>query len=59
MSQIFRSAAPADLLKLVADPVLAETLEPLEVAGTRVLRTDEDGEVAVVADRDGLSVVTR
>ncbi|MCB0895299.1 MAG: ComEC/Rec2 family competence protein [Nocardioidaceae bacterium] len=37
----------------------ATTLEPLEVAGTRVLRTDEDGEVAVVADRDGLSVVTR
>ncbi|WP_395657753.1 ComEC/Rec2 family competence protein [Nocardioides sp.] len=37
----------------------AETLEPLAATGTRVLRTDEDGDVAVVADGGGLSVATR
>lgn len=35
------------------------TVEPLRAAGTRVLRTDEDGAVAIVADGDGLSVATR
>ena len=35
-----------------------ETLEPLAAAGTRVLRTDRDGDVAVVEDGDGLSVAT-
>ena len=34
------------------------TLEPLAAAGTRVLRTDLDGAVAVVADDDGLAVET-
>jgi competence protein ComEC len=37
----------------------AETLEPLAAAGTQVLRTDRDGDVAVVEDGDGLSVATR
>jgi competence protein ComEC len=36
-----------------------EALEPLAAAGTQVLRTDRDGEVAVVEDGDGLSVATR
>ncbi|HEU5038692.1 MAG TPA: ComEC/Rec2 family competence protein [Nocardioides sp.] len=36
----------------------AGTLEPLAAAGTRVLRTDRDGAVAVVEDGDGLSVGT-
>ena len=34
------------------------TLEPLVAAGTRVLRTDVDGAVAVVVDDDGLAVET-
>jgi len=37
----------------------ASTLEPLAAAGIDVRRTDRDGSVAVVADGDGLSVVTR
>ncbi|MBI2245600.1 MAG: ComEC/Rec2 family competence protein [Nocardioides sp.] len=41
----------------------AEILAPLEAAGVRVLRTDRDGDLAVLADRDGsgagLSVATR
>ena len=36
----------------------ATTLEPLARAGTRVLRTDRDGDVAVVADGDDLATVT-
>ena len=35
------------------------TLDPLAAAGTRVLRTDEDGDIAVVEDDGGLSVATR
>ena len=35
------------------------TLGPLEEAGTRVLRTDLDGDLAVVAEDDDLSTVTR
>ena len=34
-------------------------LEPLEAAGTRVLRTDQDGDLAVVADDGDLATVTR
>lgn len=37
----------------------ASTLEPLEDTGARVLRTDLDGDVAVIEDGDGLSVGTR
>ncbi len=37
----------------------ATTLEPLADAGTQVLRTDLDGDVAVVEDGGGLSVGTR
>ncbi|MBZ5736699.1 ComEC/Rec2 family competence protein [Nocardioides mangrovi] len=37
----------------------ASTLDPLAAAGTRVLRTDLDGAVAVVEDDGGLSVATR
>ncbi len=37
----------------------ASTLEPLAAAGVDVLRTDRDGDVAVVADGDGLSAATR
>jgi competence protein ComEC len=36
----------------------AQTLDPLAAAGTRVLRTDEDGDLAVVEDGDGLSVAS-
>jgi competence protein ComEC len=36
-----------------------QTLEPLAAAGTQVLRTDRDGDVAVAEDGDGLSVTTR
>ncbi|MGY2702816.1 ComEC/Rec2 family competence protein [Nocardioides sp. HB32] len=36
-----------------------ETLEPLAAAGIDVYRTDRDGDVAVVEDGEGLSVVTR
>ncbi|WP_028642319.1 ComEC/Rec2 family competence protein [Nocardioides sp. URHA0020] len=35
------------------------TLTPLRRAGTRVLRTDLDGDLAVIADGDGLSTATR
>jgi competence protein ComEC len=34
-------------------------LEPLEEAGTRVLRTDQDGDLAVVAEDGGLATETR
>jgi competence protein ComEC len=37
----------------------AETLEPLAAAGTQVLRTDRDGDVAVVEQGGRLSVGTR
>jgi competence protein ComEC len=36
----------------------ATALDPLAEAGTRVLRTDRDGDVAVVTDGDDLSTVT-
>jgi competence protein ComEC len=36
-----------------------ESLEPLEAAGTRVWRTDEDGDVAVVSEGDGGGVAVR
>ena len=36
-----------------------ETVEPLAAAGTQVLRTDRNGEVAVVEEGGGLSVATR
>jgi competence protein ComEC len=37
----------------------AAALGPLSAAGTRVLRTDEQGDLAVVGDDDELSTVTR
>jgi competence protein ComEC len=36
-----------------------EALDPLRAAGTRVWRTDEDGDVAVVRDGDGIAVQAR
>lgn len=37
----------------------AQTIAALEGDGERVLRTDQDGDIALVVDGDGLSVVTR